>query len=142
MFVMDLRIDTIQGGRETTMYAEGRIVLGEASNFLHDSFRELIDQGHTRITLNLRGVSYIDSGGLGELVGCFTAVTRRGGRLRLAAPNERVSRLLSLTRINEVMEIMEAEARTTRERPGSGSRKCAPGIPMARTTHYPQAAAR
>ncbi len=137
---MDLRIRTIQQGRDTTMFAEGRIVLGEASNFLHDSFRELIDQGHTRITLNLRGVPYIDSGGLGELVGCFTAVTRRGGRMRLAAPTERVSRLLSLTRIDEIMEIMEADIHSIHER--SGSQEPVPGVPVAHAAHYPQAAAR
>jgi anti-sigma B factor antagonist len=57
------------------------------------------------VVVDLTGVSFIDSTGLGELVGAHKAVQRRGDRLHLVATNERVTRLLSLTGLDEVLHV-------------------------------------
>jgi anti-sigma B factor antagonist len=57
------------------------------------------------VVVDLTGVSFIDSTGLGELVGAHKAVQRRGDRLHVVATNDRVTRLLSLTGLDEVLDV-------------------------------------
>lgn len=57
------------------------------------------------VVVDLTGVSFIDSTGLGELVGAHKAVRRRGDRLHLVATNERVARLLTLTGLDDVLDV-------------------------------------
>jgi anti-sigma B factor antagonist len=57
------------------------------------------------VVVDLTGVSFIDSTGLGELVGAHKAVQRRGDRLHVVATNDRVTRLLTLTGLDDVLEV-------------------------------------
>jgi anti-sigma B factor antagonist len=92
----------------------GRIALGDTISgsgmTLHELIRDLVKQAHKHILLNLRDVSYVDSSGIGELFGCLTTVQSQGGVLKLTHPNERVRNLLSLTKLNTVVEVIEDEA--------------------------------
>ena len=68
---MSLEIRTKRNAGVTVMALAGRLILGEGTNLLRDSVRELLKQGANNFVVNLREVSYIDSAGLGELVGCY-----------------------------------------------------------------------
>jgi anti-sigma B factor antagonist len=87
----------------------GRISLGEGSALLRKTVRDLLDQGHTQIILNLADVSYIDSSGIGELVSGFTAVRNRGGELKLLSLTKKVNDLLQLTKLFTVFEVYNEE---------------------------------
>ncbi len=104
---MGFDIKTSRKGDVTMVSLSGRLILGEASNRLRDLICELADRGQDSILVNLRNVSYIDSGGLGQLVGCYTTVTQRGGELKLTGLSERVADLLELTRLSTVLDIVE-----------------------------------
>ncbi len=98
----------------TILDISGRLTLTEASasqtgGALHDWVRALVKQGRKNILLNLRDVSYVDSSGLGELIGCLSTVQSQGGELKLANPTERVRNLLRLTKLNTVLEVIEDE---------------------------------
>jgi anti-sigma B factor antagonist len=86
----------------------GRIVFGEESAILRDTLKKLILQ-HNRIVLNLSGVSYIDSGGLGTLVALYTTAGNQGGSLKLAGLTQRVGDLLQVTKLVTVFEVYESE---------------------------------
>jgi anti-sigma B factor antagonist len=86
----------------------GRIVFGEESAILRDTLKKLIPQHH-RIVLNLSGVSYIDSGGLGTLVALYTTAGNSGGALKLAGLTQRVGDLLQVTKLVTVFEVYENE---------------------------------
>jgi anti-anti-sigma factor len=58
---------------------------------------DLLDQGHLKIVLNLEGVSYIDSIGLGNIVHASKAVSKRGGQLKLVGMNKRMRDLIAIT---------------------------------------------
>lgn len=95
----------------------GRITLGEeiasgsgTGMTLHELIRDLLKQGHKNVLLNLRDVSYVDSSGIGELFGCLTTARSQGGVVKLTHPNERVRNVLSLTKLNTVLEVIEDEA--------------------------------
>ena len=66
-------------GVVTIVVLSGRISLGEGSALLRKTIRDLIEEGQTKILLNLGDVNYIDSSGIGELVSGFTAVRNREG---------------------------------------------------------------
>ena len=86
----------------------GRVTIYDEG--LRASVRQFVDQGERRIVLNLAGVSYMDSGGLGQLVTAYTTVMNAGGPLRLLSPGERVLHLLQITKLNTVFTVLENEA--------------------------------
>jgi len=88
----------------------GRITISEGSSKLREVVRDLLQQGHKKILLNLHDVGYIDSSGLGELVQTYTTVRNQGGNLKLVRLSKRVSDLLQMTRLSAVFDIQADEA--------------------------------
>jgi anti-sigma B factor antagonist len=86
----------------------GRIVFGEESGMLRDAIRKLIAE-NKRIVLNLGGVNYIDSGGLGTLVSLYTTARTSGGAIKLANLTQRVGDLLQVTKLVTVFEVYSNE---------------------------------
>ncbi len=62
---------------------KGRIVLGDEIGDLREAVHKLVEEGKKKIILNLADVDYIDSSGVGELVGCYTTLRNAGGELKL-----------------------------------------------------------
>jgi|SRR5579859_1209861 len=106
----------VHSQRQVTVLAcKGTIVFGEESDCLRAKVKELLRQKdssppvadsspvpNTSIVLDLSQVQYIDSGGLGALVAVLTSARAAGGDLRLTGMNERVSRVLKITRLDRV----------------------------------------
>ena len=86
----------------------GRIVFGEESAILRDTVRKSITE-HNRLVLNLGGISYIDSGGLGTLVSLYTTAHNAGGRVKLANLTQRVGDLLNVMKLHSIFEVFESE---------------------------------
>jgi anti-sigma B factor antagonist len=76
--------------------------------------RDLLKQGRRKILLNLKGVTYIDSSGIGELVGAFTSVQGQGGQLKLLNPVVRVVNVLRITRLDHLFPIETDESAAIR----------------------------
>ncbi len=64
---------------------------------------DLIAQGYTRLVVDLSGVSFVDSSGLGALIGGLKAARVAGGDIRIAQPTEQVQSLLQLTALHKVI---------------------------------------
>ena len=88
---------------------KGKITLGEGDEALKDKINSLIHQGQKKLLLNLEGVPYIDSAGLGEIVRTYTTVSRQGGSLKLLNLTKRITDLLSITKLLTVFETYENE---------------------------------
>ena len=88
---------------------KGKITSGEGDELLKDKINSLVNQGHSKIVLNLAGVPYIDSAGLGEVVRTYTTVSRQGGSLKLLNLTKRITDLLSITKLLTVFETFESE---------------------------------
>jgi anti-sigma B factor antagonist len=86
---------------------KGRMTLGEGTRLFHEHLQRLLSEGETRIVLNCRELSYIDSSGLGEIVGAYTAVRRRGGTLVLAALAKKIEDLLMLEKLLTVFVVAD-----------------------------------
>jgi anti-sigma B factor antagonist len=88
----------------------GKLVLGEGSGLLKDKVQSVVFQGQKQILLNLSGVAYMDSAGLGELIAAHTSVTRQGGTIKIANLTKRVSDLLAIAKVLTVFDVYETEA--------------------------------
>jgi len=92
----------------------GRITLGEGSSTLRNTVREMVTLGDKKILLNFADVSYIDSSGIGELVGGFATVANHGGQLKLVNLPSRVESLLQITKLCTIFEVFDNEGAAIR----------------------------
>ena len=86
----------------------GRIVFGEEAAALRETVKGALGQSK-QIVLNLHNVSYIDSGGLGTLVGLYSSARGAGGDVKLAELSQRVGQLLQVTKLVTVFETFDTE---------------------------------
>lgn len=107
---MSMKFKTREVDGVTILDLSGRITLGEGSGTLRDAVRDLISKGSKKMLLNLGGVDYIDSSGLGELVAAYTAVKNSGGDLKLVNLTKKVSDLLVITKLATVFDVKDDEA--------------------------------
>lgn len=106
----ELKINERQSGNVTVLDMEGRITIGEGSVTLRNEIRRLVGEGKKNLVLNLGGVGYLDSSGIGELVSSFTAVGKEGGTLKLLNLTQKIQDLLAITKLLTVFETFENEA--------------------------------
>lgn len=96
-------------GGVTILDLNGKLTIGDGAQLLKDKSESLVFQGRQQVIVNLGAVPYIDSGGLGQLVACYTTLTRAGGRLTLVNLNTRNHDLLSITKLVSVFETFDTE---------------------------------
>jgi anti-sigma B factor antagonist len=106
----ELNINERQAGDVTVLDMSGKITIGEGSVALRTAIRRLLEEGKKRILLNLAGVSYIDSSGIGELVSSYTAINKEGGQLKLLNLTQKLQDLLTITKLLTVFDVYESEA--------------------------------
>jgi anti-sigma B factor antagonist len=94
----------------TVLDLKGKMTLGEGDELLKDKINSLLASGKKKLVLNLEGVPYIDSAGLGEIVRTYTTVSRQGGSLKLLNLTKRIEDLLSITKLLTVFETFDTEA--------------------------------
>ena len=111
---LSLQISSLR--QATVLVCQGIIVFGEEADSLRAQVKELLRQNEPSapgpsvvpglyLVLDLSRVLYIDSGGLGALVGLLTSIRAAGGDLKLAGLNERIERVLKTTHLNQVFQI-------------------------------------
>jgi anti-sigma B factor antagonist len=105
---MQLRLSTRALDGILIVDCAGRIVFGEESAYLRDTVKKLIAEKY-KLVLNLSGVNYIDSGGLGTLVALYTTAHSNGGSIKLANLTQRVGDLLQVTKLVTVFDVYDSE---------------------------------
>ena len=93
---------------------KGKVTKGESEAMLREHILDLAESGHRRLIINLGGVPYMDSSGLGELVRCFTSMRRSGGRVGLTHLNRRVVDLFRITKLSDIFETYDTDADAVR----------------------------
>ncbi len=105
----ELNIRERQAGDITVLDMDGRITIGEGSVALRSAVRRLLEEGKKNILLNLAGVGYIDSSGIGELVSSYTAIKNQQGQLKLLSLTEKLRDLLTITKLLTVFDAYDTE---------------------------------
>jgi anti-sigma B factor antagonist len=104
-----MQIEERQADDVVILDLKGKLTIGEGDELLKDKVYSLIQQGHKKLILNLEGVPYVDSAGLGEIVRTYTTVSRQGGNLKLLNLTKRIEDLLSITKLLTVFDTYETE---------------------------------
>lgn len=88
----------------------GEVRLGESAEHLSAELASVLsDPAVEGVVLNLENINYLDSTGLGELVGYLGRFQDSGKRLKLVKPNQTIVKLLQLTRLDQVFKIYPDE---------------------------------
>ncbi len=107
---MSLKIEIRETPEAMILDINGRITLGESLADLRDSIREALAGDQKNVLLNLAEVSYIDSSGLGQLIGSYATVSSRGGQMKMLNLQKKVNDLLQITKLLTVFETYTSEA--------------------------------
>lgn len=100
---------------ETRLMGETPVLdlTGEVDSYNSPRLREkmvaLIDEGKPDLVINLAGVDYIDSTGLGTLVGGLKRASEKGGTIRIVCPNEQIYKVFNITGLVKVFPIFSSE---------------------------------
>ncbi len=105
-----LNIKERQAGDVTVLDLDGEVRIGDSATALRSAIRNLVTGGNNKLLLNLAGVRYIDSSGIGELIANYTTVGRSGGQLKLLSLTEKVQDLLVITKLLTVFDVYDDES--------------------------------
>jgi anti-sigma B factor antagonist len=96
-------------GDVTILELDGRLVLYEGETDLKTVINDLVSRGRTKIILDLKNVTYIDSAGVGVIIAKYVSVRRAGGDVKLLNLSRRSVRVMTITRLLEVFETFDSE---------------------------------
>ncbi len=105
-----MRIKQRTAGSVTILDLNGRMTRSDGYGEIRAALNPLLKQGHTQFLLNLAGVPYMDSTGIGELVSVFITVRNHKGTLRLVNLTERMRELFEVVQLTQVFELFNGEA--------------------------------
>jgi len=88
----------------------GKLVLGDGDTLLKDKIHSLVFQGRKQIILNMGGVSYMDSSGLGALVASSLTAKNNSGQIKLVALTKRIQDLLAIAKLLTIFDSYDTEA--------------------------------
>jgi anti-sigma B factor antagonist len=114
-----MQIEERTVGSVIILDAKGKLTLGDGDVLLKDKIHSLVQQGHKQVVLNLGDVPYVDSAGIGEIVGSYTTLSRVGGTLRLLNLTKRIHDLLAITKLLTVFETFTSEDEAVRSFPAA-----------------------
>lgn len=101
---MPLKIEVKYQGAVAIVACQGAVIFGDEASALRTRVKELaID--HPNLVLDLAQVSYVDSGGLGAIIGILTSVRNARGDMKLCCLSERVRHVFAITKLLNVVEI-------------------------------------
>jgi len=105
---MSLDMTTRQVDGVTVISCAGRIVFGDEATALREKLKKALSSSK-QIVLNMSGVTYIDSGGLGTLVGLYSSARSAGADIKLTGLGQRIRDVLQITKLVTVFEAYDSE---------------------------------
>jgi anti-sigma B factor antagonist len=92
----------------------GKITIGSGDVKIRELIDGALEEGKNRILLDLGGVSTIDSSGIGEMVACYTTVTKSDGQLKLLRLSPKINDILQVTQLITVFDVFDDEEEALR----------------------------
>jgi anti-sigma B factor antagonist len=93
----------------TILDLSGRITLGEGGVTLRDAIQEALKTDTKKLILDLSGVNYMDSSGVGELTAAYTSAKNKGCELKLLNLTKRIDDLMQITKLATIFDIYSDE---------------------------------
>ena len=105
-----LKIKERQVGDVTVLDMDGKMRIGESGAVFCNTIHRLLEESRRKILLNLKGVTHIDSSGLGELIASYNTLHKTKGQVKLLHLTQRVRELMTLTKLLTVFDVYESES--------------------------------
>ena len=104
-----LAITEREVGDVTILMFTGQILLDDGDLAIRKKIHELLDRGRLKILIDMGGVTYIDSAGIGMLAGKLSTVRERNGEMKLLNLTTRGQRLFGMMKLHLVFETLDNE---------------------------------
>jgi anti-sigma B factor antagonist len=111
-----------QVGQVSVVEVTGKLTSLE-SGALRNSIAQLLKEGRTHILLNLSGLIYLDSSGVGDLVHTYMSVIKRGGEMKVVGLTEKVEEILKITQLYQVFPEFQDEQSALRSFPANAGKR-------------------
>ncbi len=100
-----MKLKTKEVKNITVIELDGNIIGGPDASALNDYLHKLITEDRKQVVIDLKAVSFINSSGLGMLIGGLTTMRHSGGELKLARASKKVESLLEMTKLLKVFDL-------------------------------------
>jgi anti-sigma B factor antagonist len=100
-----MKSSVVQQGPATVIALEGNLMGGPDASTLNGQLHQLLEQGKKTVVLDLSNVQYINSSGLGLLIGGVNAMRSAGGSLKVAGASEKIRSLIKITKLEGIFEL-------------------------------------
>ncbi|MFC1500119.1 STAS domain-containing protein [Candidatus Zixiibacteriota bacterium] len=100
-----MQIKHVTSGDVAVLHLQGKIMGGPDATSLHEKLHELIETGTRSVVIDLTDVDWMNSSGLGILIGGLSAIRKSGGDLRLASVTEKIEEVLRITKLDRVFDV-------------------------------------
>jgi anti-sigma B factor antagonist len=104
-----MRIDVAVKQGVVVLTLKGDLTIGKGDVSLREQFLKTLDEGHRKLLIDVKSVSYVDSAGIGELVRCKTTSTHRGADVKLLHVEAKLRQLLLMTKLIGIFETFDDE---------------------------------
>ena len=111
-----------QVGHVSVVEVTGKLTSFE-SGALRDSIAQLLKEGRKQILLNLSGLVYLDSSGIGDLVHTYMSVIKRGGEMKVVGLTDKVEEILKITHLYQVFQEFQDERSALQSFPENDSKR-------------------
>lgn len=111
-----------QVGQVSVVEVTGRLTSLE-SGALRNSIARLLKEGRKQILLNLSGLVYLDSSGIGDLVHTYMSVIKRGGEMKVVGLTDKVEEILKITHLYQVFQEFQDEQSALQSFPENGTKR-------------------
>jgi anti-sigma B factor antagonist len=111
-----------EAGAVTLLNVSGRLTSFE-TGALRDSVSRLLKQGRRDIVLNLSGLKYLDSSGIGELARVYVTVVKQNGQMKVVGLSSKIEEVLKITQLYQVFPEFPDEEAALRSFPEAKPRK-------------------
>ena len=102
-----MQIKQSENEKVAVLHLEGKIMGGPDATTLHEKLHELIAGGRLQVVINLAEVDWMNSSGLGILIGGLSALRKNGGDLRLAGVTDKIDEVLRITKLDRVFDVYD-----------------------------------
>jgi len=103
-----MKIKTIEKYEAVVLELKGNVMGGDDTKEFNEVLHKLIDAGKIRVVIDLGGVKFMNSSGLGMLIGGLTTMKKAEGHLKLANVTEKIESLLIITKLIKIFESFDS----------------------------------
>ena len=103
-----MKFNTVQQGAVTVIQLDGNLMGGPDASTLNNKLHDLVDAGRKQVVIDVARVEFMNSSGLGMLIGTVSTMKNAGGGLKIANASQKIMALIKITKLSGILETFES----------------------------------